>query len=149
MPAVLTELGRHSRFAADDALLGGHVAGGARGRGEPGRLVDALGEPQVGDEHAAIWFFGVCLLATVVLVVFGPDPEQQFAPIKARGGSDAGAKETAEELDEEDTGEAITGSIRVPGSRESVFAVAWRYRAVLSRLGVAAASLCRVTKRMR
>mgnify|MGYP001806056908 CR=1 FL=1 len=89
-----------------------------------------------GDEHAAIWFFGVCLLATVLLVVFGPDPEQQFAALE----TDA----TAEELDEEDTGEAITGSIRVPGSRESVFAVAWRYRAVLSRLGVAAASLAAV-----
>lgn len=93
-----------------------------------------------GDEHAAIWFFGVCLLATVVLVVFGPDPEQQFAPIEARAGSDA----NPDELEEEDTGEAITGSIRVPGSRESVFAVAWRYRAVLSRLGVAAASLAAV-----
>lgn len=89
-----------------------------------------------GDEHAAIWFFGVCLLATVLLVVFGADPEQQFAAVE----TDA----TAEELDEEDTGEAITGSIRVPGSRESVFAVAWRYRAVLSRLGVAAASLAAV-----
>ncbi|MBD3752143.1 MAG: MFS transporter, partial [Micrococcales bacterium] len=58
--------------------------------------------------------------------------------------SDAAAEKTREELDEEDTGEAITGSIRVPGSRESVFAVAWRYRAVLSRLGVAAASLAAV-----
>jgi MFS family permease len=93
-----------------------------------------------GDEHAAIWFFGVCLLATVVLVVFGADPEQQFAPVEADAGTDA----KPDELEEEDTGEAITGSIRVPGSRESVFAVAWRYRGVLSRLGVAAASLAAV-----
>lgn len=93
-----------------------------------------------GDEHAAIWFFGVCLLATVVLVVFGADPEQQFALVETDAGTDA----KPDELEEEDTGEAITGSIRVPGSRGSVFAVAWHYRAVLSRLGVAAASLAAV-----
>ncbi|MGP6203699.1 MFS transporter [Microbacterium sp. F2] len=97
-----------------------------------------------GDEHAAIWFFGVCLLATVLLVVFAADPEQLFSAVETDAESDAAAEKTREELDEEDTGEAITGSIRVPGSRESVFAVAWRYRAVLSRLGVAAASLAAV-----
>lgn len=97
-----------------------------------------------GDEHAAIWFFGVCLAATVVLVVFGPDPEQQFAPTEATVSANATGERDDRELDGEDTGEAITGSIRIPGRRESVFVVAWRYRAVLSRLGVAAASLAAV-----
>lgn len=96
-----------------------------------------------GDEHAAIWFFGVCLLATVLLVVFGADPEQHFAPVETDAEREARGFESRS-LEEEDTGEAITGSIRVSGNRESVFAVAWRYRAVLSRLGVAAASLAAV-----
>ena len=31
-----------------------------------------------GDEHAAIWFFGGCLVATVLLVLLGPEPETRF-----------------------------------------------------------------------
>jgi MFS family permease len=40
-----------------------------------------------GDEHATVWFFGVCLVATVLLVLLGPDPEADGA---APGGPRAG-----------------------------------------------------------
>ncbi len=88
-----------------------------------------------GDEHATIWFFGVCLVATVLLVVLGPDPEREFAV-------------TAEpsalgRCPPEDTGEPVTGSIPTV-ERVGVFRTMWRYRGVLSRLGVAAASLSAV-----
>src|SRR6478752_2737657 len=54
-----------------------------------------------GDEHATIWFFGGCLVATVLLVLFGPDPEKQLpAPSLTRAGADL----------TEDTGEPVTGS---------------------------------------
>lgn len=90
-----------------------------------------------GDEHATIWFFGICLGATIALVVFGPDPEQRFAPRSASTGA-------VFELDGEDTGEAVTGSIPIAERRGGVFVTAWRYRSVLARLGVAAASLSAV-----
>src|SRR5918993_1316564 len=51
-----------------------------------------------GDEQAAIWFFGGCLIATVALVLLGPDPERQIADTENGGIA-------------EDTGEAVTGSI--------------------------------------
>ena len=84
-----------------------------------------------GQERAAMWFFAGCLVAAVVLMVFGPDPERLVpAP------SDLAAR------DFEDTGEVVTGSI--PVARPGVFRTMWRYRDVLSRLGVAAASLSAV-----
>lgn len=84
-----------------------------------------------GDEHAAIWFFGVCLVATVLLVLLGPDPEKQVPT------SDSGPGLA------EDTGEAVTGSI--PTSEGAgVFRTMWRFRRVLARLGLAAASLSAV-----
>ena len=102
-----------------------------------------------GDEHAAIWFFGGCLVATVLLVLLGPDPEKQFLePEKT-------ARETV--LETEDTGEPVTGSIplrqaqqptsgagasREPGT--GVLRTMWRHRRVLSTLGLAAASLSAV-----
>ncbi|HEY9306211.1 MAG TPA: MFS transporter [Microbacterium sp.] len=103
-----------------------------------------------GDEHAAIWFFGGCLVATVLLVVFGPDPEKQFLD-----------PSTAEDdaVAAEDTGEPVTGSIplrHVQGSRSAttpssatdpgtgVLRTMWRHRRVLSTLGLAAASLSAV-----
>ncbi len=91
-----------------------------------------------GDEQAAIWFFGACLIACVLLVLLGPDPEKQVA-----GPADESPPLT------EDTGEAVTGSIplrRVRGSgpRAGVFQTMWRFRRVLSRLGLAAASLSAV-----
>ena len=84
-----------------------------------------------GDEHAAIWFFGACLIATVLLVLLGPDPEKQLA-----------APEDFVHV-AEDTGEAVTGSIPT-AERVGVFRTMWRFRRVLSRLGLAAASLSAV-----
>jgi MFS family permease len=84
-----------------------------------------------GDEHAAIWFFGACLIATVLLVLLGPDPEKQLA-----------APEDFAHV-AEDTGEAVTGSIPT-AERVGVFRTMWRFRRVLSRLGLAAASLSAV-----
>ncbi|HEX5727829.1 MFS transporter [Microbacterium sp.] len=89
-----------------------------------------------GDAHAAIWFFGACLVATVVLVLFGPDPENQLAATPGNGSDDAASLA-------EDTGEAVTGSIPTAG-RVGVFGTMWRFRRVLSRLGLAAASLSAV-----
>lgn len=84
------------------------------------------------DEHAAIWFFAGCLVATVLLVLFGPDPERQFPT------------PTVERFEDvEDTGEAVTGSIPT-AERAGVFRTMWRHRRVLSRLGLAAASLSAV-----
>ncbi|WP_205791557.1 MFS transporter [Microbacterium sulfonylureivorans] len=84
-----------------------------------------------GDEHAAIWFFAGCLVATVLLVLLGPDPEKQLTPSK----DDSRLAE--------DTGEPVTGSIPT-SERAGVFRTMWQYRRVLSRLGLAAASLSAV-----
>lgn len=88
------------------------------------------------DEHAAIWFFAVTLLAAILLVLFGRDPEETLA-----------AEERAESVrgsrDAEDSGEAVTGSIPVV-ERVGVFRTMWRFRGVLGRLGLAAASLSAV-----
>ncbi len=89
-----------------------------------------------GDEHAAIWFFGACLVATVLLVLFGPDPEKQVTVAGAENGHTDSSMA-------EDTGEAVTGSIPTAG-RAGVFQTMWRFRRVLSRLGLAAASLSAV-----
>lgn len=94
-----------------------------------------------GDEHATIWFFGGCLVATVLLVLLGPDPEKQLPVPAATSRIDADLTE--------DTGEAVTGSIPLP-SREAhspatgVIRTMWRHRRVLSTLGLAAASLSAV-----
>lgn len=93
-----------------------------------------------GSDHAAVWFFAGCLVATILLVLLGPDPERQLV-------STAGP--AAAELIE-DTGEAVTGSIPTAAIRrrdgtdaphDGVFRTMWRNRTVLSRLGLAAASL--------
>ncbi|RKE63295.1 MFS transporter [Microbacterium sp. AG238] len=82
-----------------------------------------------GDEHATIWFFGICLVAMIALVAFGPEPEKRLGAVPA-------VARTAE-------GEALTTAPvrtrRVPGT--GVVRTAWRNRDVLARLGVAAASL--------
>lgn len=89
-----------------------------------------------GDEHSTVWFFGVCLLATIALLVFGPDPEDAVpVPRVTRSSGDSRLAE--------DTGEPVTGSIPVP-ERVGVFRTMWRFRGVLSRLGLAAASLSAV-----
>ena len=82
-------------------------------------------------ENAALWFFAVCLVALILLVLLGPDPDAQAASAE-RGPSTI-----------EDTGEAVSGSIPTI-ERVGVFRTMWRNRAVLSRLGLAAASLSAV-----
>ncbi len=82
----------------------------------------------LGDANATVWFFGACLVLTVLLVLLGPDPETAVA-----GGR-------ADSRVAEDTGEPVTGSIPVQ-ARAGVFRTMWRHRGVLGRLGMAAASL--------
>jgi len=84
-----------------------------------------------GDEHAAIWFFLGCLVVMVLLVLFGPDPEKTTPTL-------ANTSPLAE-----DSGEAVSGSIPTI-ERVGIFVTMWRYRGVLSRLGLAAASLSAV-----
>ena len=87
-----------------------------------------------GDEMATIWFFAACLVAVVLLVLLGPDPERDHpAQSPSRGDS----------MIAEDTGEPVTGAIPTD-ERIGVFKTMWRFRRVLSRLGVAAASLSAV-----
>lgn len=81
------------------------------------------------DTHAAIWFFLGCLLLMVLLVLYGPDPEKAPPSVSA-------SPSVAE-----DSGEAVTGSIP---TRVGVFRSLWHHRGVLSRLGLAAASLSAV-----
>ena len=87
-----------------------------------------------GDESASIAFFAVCQVATILLVFLGPDPERAIAaPL-------TGAPRA---VDAEDTGEPVTGSIPAV-ERTGVFRTMWRFRGVLARLGLAAASLSAV-----
>ncbi|MGA7147124.1 MAG: MFS transporter, partial [Microbacterium sp.] len=87
-----------------------------------------------GDERATMWFFAACLVATVLLVLLGPDPEGELARTPAT---------RTEPPLAEDTGEAVTGSIPT-AERVGVFRAMWRFRRVLARLGLAAASLSAV-----
>jgi len=87
-------------------------------------------------DAAPIWFFAGCSVLVVLLVLFGPDPEAEIA---AQQPSAARARAVSS-ADAEDSGEPVTGSIPV-AERIGVFRTMWRHRTVLSRLGVAAASL--------
>ncbi len=90
-----------------------------------------------GDETASVVFFAVCQVATVLLVFFGPDPEKAV-PVGA------GARRVdGDSRDAEDTGEPVTGAIPTV-ERAGVFRTMWRFRGVLARLGLAAASLSAV-----
>ncbi|MBS1675507.1 MAG: MFS transporter [Actinobacteria bacterium] len=82
-------------------------------------------------ENAALWFFAVCLIGLILLVLLGPDPEAQAA--------------AADEADliAEDSGEPVSGSVPTI-ERAGVFRTMWRNRGVLSRLGLSAASLSAV-----
>jgi MFS family permease len=91
-----------------------------------------------GDERGAIWFFGGCLIATVLLVTLGPDPERRFAPVADDGGGGSDGSPAMA-----DTGEAVTGSVPTV-RRPGVFTTMRRHSSVLARLGVAAASLSAV-----
>ena len=92
-----------------------------------------------GDEHAAIWFFGGCLVATVLLVLLGPDPEKQLADAAAGGRAIRSPKTPAS---------PSPARSRRPADRTSPApassARCGSYRRVLSRLGLAAASLSAV-----
>ncbi|WP_426320098.1 MFS transporter [Microbacterium sp. E-13] len=103
-----------------------------------------------GDEHATIWFFGGCLVAMILMVLLGPDPEKQFLGVEE-------ARTRNGDMDTEDTGEPVTGSIPLRQSRRpgngtggsagpgtGVLRTMWRHRRVLSTLGLAAASLSAV-----
>lgn len=83
-----------------------------------------------GTEAAAIWFFLGCLVLMVVLVLFGPDPEKTIPAI-------------THVRHAEDSGEAVSGSIPTI-ERAGIFRTMWQQRAVLGRLGLAAASLSAV-----
>ena len=89
-----------------------------------------------GDESASIAFFAICQVATILLVLLGPDPERAIA-------APAAASTTGDGGDAEDTGEPVTGAIPLV-ERAGVFRTMWRFRGVLSRLGLAAASLSAV-----
>lgn len=89
-----------------------------------------------GDESASIAFFAICQVATILLVLLGPDPERAIA-------APATASTTGDGGDAEDTGEPVTGAIPLV-ERVGVFRTMWRFRGVLSRLGLAAASLSAV-----
>ena len=91
-----------------------------------------------GDPHVTVWFFAVCLAATILLVLLGPDPEARTVQLTTAHASGD---------DIEDTGEPVTGPIGTASAREpgtGVLRTMWRHRGVLSRLGLAAASLSAV-----
>ncbi|MCB1273776.1 MAG: MFS transporter [Leucobacter sp.] len=100
-----------------------------------------------GSESSAVWCFAVCLVACVLLVLLGPDPERELASEGAASAASAARAEFAGGV--EDTGEAVTGRIGLPvdGSKarpDGIFRTMVTYRRVLSRLGVAAALLAAV-----
>lgn len=86
-----------------------------------------------GTESSAIWFLLVCLAVLVVLVLVGPDPERYIPPITKPNRAAVA----------EDSGEPVSGAIPTVGSG-GVFRTMWEYRAVLSRIGLSAASLSAV-----
>lgn len=95
------------------------------------------------DERAAVWFFGVCLIGCVLLVLLGPDPEAQLAA-PSRAAPTAGHARYGRHADGgEDSGEPVTGSIPTQ-ARTGVFRTMWAHRDVLARLGLAAASVSAV-----
>lgn len=112
------------------SLLGGSFRLGAF----TGPFVSAALLGIFGREQASIWFFGACLVVVGLLVTFGPDPEEKAAR------AERAAPATEEAVEPEDTGEAVTGSIPTR-ERLGMFATIRRNRRVLSRLGLAAASL--------
>ncbi len=93
-----------------------------------------------GDEHATIWFFAICLVGMGILVTFGPDPEEKALAAEREARL---AEAPSEEGDTGDTGEPVTGSIPA-AERVGLFRTIWEHRSVLSRLGLAAASLASV-----
>lgn len=102
-----------------------------------GPFVAALLLGLTGSEASAAWCFAVCLVGSVLLVLLGPDPETALQ-------HEAQAPRlTRESTVIADTGEPVTGNISLPGhpKQEGIFGTMVRYRRVLSRLGIAAASV--------
>ena len=93
------------------------------------------------DEHASVWFLGACIVAVIALVAFGPDPAERLDAEERR--RSRGGTATRDDVVAEDTGEPVTGAIPA-AERIGVFRTMWRHRGVLSRLGLAAASLSAV-----
>ncbi len=107
-----------------------------------GPFLAALLLSLTGTSASAAWCFAVCLVGSVLLVLLGPDPEAAVRQPEV----DAQHTRTVSGLPA-DTGQPVTGSIRLPGEThppEGVFRTMVRHRRVLSRLGVAAASLSAV-----
>jgi MFS family permease len=97
-----------------------------------------------GDEIVTVWFFGGCLVLVALLVAFGPDPEAKALAAERLAAADAPPTEPDHG---EDTGEAVTGSVRTaepPHPRTGVIATMIEHRSMLLRLGAAAASLASV-----
>ena len=92
-----------------------------------------------GDEKASILFFAVCQVATILLVFLGPDPEKAVPA----SGPNVAEGSGGDSRDAEDTGEPVSGAIPT-AERTGVFRTMWRFRGVLARLGLAAASLSAV-----
>ncbi len=129
------------------ALLGGSFRFGMFA----GPFIAALLLGLTGTAASAAWCFAVCLVACVLLVLLGPDPERSIENETARSSNEH--RTTTALQQPADTGEAVTGSIRLPGDEptgttglrsEGVFRTMARHRRVLARLGVAAASLAAV-----
>lgn len=121
------------------SLLGGSFRLGAF----TGPFIGAAMLTAFGTHHAASIVFAVALVATVLLVLLGPDPEKAVVSenpeVRREEVHEAAGTVRA------DTGEPVTGAITlgVP-RREGVFRTMRRYWGVLSRLGVAAAGLSAV-----
>jgi len=94
-----------------------------------------------GSGGAGIWLLLVLLIAVLALVLFGPDPEEAAEARPARRLNAA-----REPFIAEDTGEAVTEGLPTVGAtaRIGLLRVIWRNRRVLSRLGIASASLAAV-----
>jgi len=71
------------------------------------------------DERAIAWFFVASMVALIVLVLVGRDPEERLAA----------------------EGHVARPSARDAGGTPGVFPTMWRHRSVLARLGVSAATL--------
>lgn len=100
-----------------------------------GPFVGALLLWATSSENSAAWCFAACLIACLLLVLLGPDPEVAIEAQKARGGSRSADPHL-------DTGEPVTAPVSLPQRpRVGVMRTVIEYRGVLARLGLAAASL--------
>lgn len=143
--AFMTSRVPHAFRARALSLLGGSFRLGMFLGPFTGALLLGL----TGSEASAAWCFAGCLVASVLLVLLGPDPEATLQ----REARDAFTKPIGGIAGEfADTGEPVTGSISLPRQpkseatpqSEGIFRTMVRYRRVLSRLGLAAASLSAV-----